>query len=654
MAHTKISRRRFLFLSAASAAALMHPSFTSAASIKAELDPDPVLDKMVYLPAVQKGMLRGDILIADILTGQVGNPTNFNDWVGWKWRDRGLQNLAFEPLWSADFSDGTIIPGAATGDPIYNANFTEMTVHLRGNIQWDDGVPFTAADLIFTVETLIAHDGFNTHSFFDQNVATVTAVDDLTVRFTLKQPNSRFHTTFVDRWGCTYIMPKHIFEHELDPVNFEFNPPVGLGPYKLLTYNIEGKSTTWVKRLDWDKTPTGQLFGEPKPKYIQFKWFANEDARMQAQMDHQADVLNLSFNGLKNLLSQSPTSRGYQTTYPWMVNNDPAITGITYNTAREPFDLADVRWALPLAIDYVQYAATAFAGSVTMSPLHIPHLGSYPNDYIVPMQNWLKALTIDVGGGEQFAVYDPDMQAKVVAYAKGRGFVFPEDKPFLDKTFGIGWFKYAPAAAEKLLKKNGFTKSLQGKWLKPGGALWEIAFLTGTNTTNPDYRNALAAVEAWNNFGINAEILSNDDTANLQTLGDFDVCSAWPAVEPWGAGPDLYRSLDPFHSSYVKPLGEATSGHVSRWSSATMDAEIANLFAINPTNSAAVIQAGTNGLKELIKQMPSTPTFGYVGAVAWDQTYWTNWPGAENNYTQPYSHWGPFKYMTPFLQPNGG
>jgi peptide/nickel transport system substrate-binding protein len=51
--------------------------------------------------------------------------------------------------------------------------------------------------------------------------------------------------------------------------------------------------------------------------------------------------------------------------------------------------------------------------------------------------------------------------------------------------------------------------------------------------------------------------------------------------------------------------------------------------------------------------MPGIPTFGYIGFVGWDQTYWSNWPGSENPYTQPYCHWGPFKYMTPFLKPTG-
>ena len=55
----------------------------------------------------------------------MGTPGNFNEWVGWKSRDRGMQNLANEPLWSVDFATGEIINGLADGDPKYNDDFTE-------------------------------------------------------------------------------------------------------------------------------------------------------------------------------------------------------------------------------------------------------------------------------------------------------------------------------------------------------------------------------------------------------------------------------------------------------------------------------------------------------------------------------------------------
>lgn len=596
---------------------------------------------------------RNETLIADILTGRVGSPDDFNNWVGWKWRDRGMQNLANEPLWSVDFATGEIINGLADGDPVYNADFTQVSIPLRQGVTWSDGEPFTSADVVFTVETLMAHEGFSDNTFFVENVASVSAPDDYTVAFELNQPNSRFHTKFLDRWGCTWIMPKHIWESVEDPVTFKFNPFVGAGPYKLHSFDPSGFWTIWEKRADWDKSPTGILFGEPKPQYIVFQYFADEGAKILAQLTHQADVLGVSSDGLQAVLQQCENCRAYRRTWPYVVNNDPAETGITFNTAKAPFDNKDVRWALLLAIDIGDYMGIAVDGTGALSPVHIPSLSNYPDDFIKPMIPWLEEFTLDIGNGETFKPFDANASQRIVDYAKGRGYEVPDDPAELGTLFGYGWYKYAPDVAEKLLVKNGFSKDGDGKWLLPDGTPWQIACLSNTPAVNHDFRNCAAAVQAWKRFGIDASQYPSEASSSLSSTGDFDVSGNWPAQEPWGAGPDLYRVLDWWNSAYVKPVGETTSGHPSRWSSPEMDAVIEQLRNTDPTDYQAVVDVGIEGLKIAIEEMPGIPTYGYVGFVTWDEQYWTNWPGAENPYTQPYTHWGPFKYMTPFLEPTG-
>ncbi len=597
---------------------------------------------------------REETLIARILTGRVGTPDNFNQWVGWKWQDRGIQNLADEPLWSVDFATGEIINGVAAGDPAYNADFTTLTIPLREGVAWSDGTPFTAADVVYTVETLMAYEGFNAHTFFIDNVESVTAVDDLTVEFVLKQANSRFHTTFLDRWGCTRIFPKHIFETQEDPTLFTFNPYVGCGPYKLHSFDPQGSWTAWEKREDWDKSPTGIMYGEPQPRYIIYQYFADEGAQILAQLTHQLDIVELSADGLKALLAQAETSRAYQPTFPFVVNNDPAITGIVFNTARAPFDNRDVRWALLLAIEIVEYTSIAVDSSGTLSPVHIPHLGPYPELYIGPMQEWLTEFTIDIGNGETFAPYDPDAARRVADYARSRGYVFPEDDEFIIKTFGYGWYKYAPDIAERLLVNNGFSRGADNMWLLPDGTPWRIAYMCGTVLSNHDARNAVAAVQQWRKFGIDATVFNTENGADLGAVGDFDVETVWPGREPWGAGPDLYRVLDDWNSAYIKPVGErAQSAYHSRWSTPEMDDIIRRLRETDPFNTEQVVAIGIEGLKEVVRELPSIPTYGYIGFIGWDEAYWTNWPGSENPYAVPYSHWPNFKYVTPFLRPAG-
>ena len=599
------------------------------------------------------GLPRDKTLIVNLLTGRIGNPGNYNAWVGWRSSDQGLQNLANEPLWSVDFATGNIINGLAAGDPVYNENFTKLTIPLREGVAWADGVPFTADDVVFTVETLIAEPGLSGHPTFATAVEKVYKDGDYTVVFELKEPDSRFHTHFLDRWGCTWIMPKHIFEQVDDVVSFAFNPFVGTGPYKLHSFDPGGNWTLWEKREDWDKSPTGILFGEPKPQYVLFQNFADEGAKIVAQATHQLDVADLSAEGFVAAMDLGGTIRAYQPTFPWVVNNDPCITGIVFNTMVEPFDNKEVRWALLLAMDIVEYLAMAVDGQATLSPVHIPSLGAYPEYYIEPMQEWLKNFALDLGDGELFYPYDPEAGFRIAEYARQRGHVVPDDPEEIQRTFGIGWYKYAPDVAEKLLIKNGFSKDAQGKWLLPDGTPWKITVTDIHDTTHHQFKNGNAAVQQWKKFGIDAEYVGTDAYTTLRQVGELQVSGVWPAPEPWGAGVDLDRSLNNFYSEYMAPIGENNRGHASRWSTPEFDEIIRRMRATDPTDVEATVAVSTEALKILVEEMPSIPTYGYAGFLTWDTYYWTNWPGSENPYMGPYGHWGTLKYMLPFLEPTG-
>ncbi|MBN1878015.1 MAG: twin-arginine translocation signal domain-containing protein, partial [Anaerolineae bacterium] len=125
--------------------------------------PEPVVKEEA--PAVLGTFPRSETLIARILTGRVGTPDNFNWWVGWKSSDRGIQNVADEALWSVDFATGEIINGLAESDPIYNADFTECTIPLRKGVAWADGEPFSAADVVYSIETFKAYDQLGAHNY---------------------------------------------------------------------------------------------------------------------------------------------------------------------------------------------------------------------------------------------------------------------------------------------------------------------------------------------------------------------------------------------------------------------------------------------------------------------------------------------------------
>ena len=64
---------------------------------------------------------REKTFIADVLTGRVGTPANFNVFTtAWRNPDRGVQQLMLEPLWLVDYVTGEVINALAAEGPIYN------------------------------------------------------------------------------------------------------------------------------------------------------------------------------------------------------------------------------------------------------------------------------------------------------------------------------------------------------------------------------------------------------------------------------------------------------------------------------------------------------------------------------------------------------
>ena len=632
--------------------------------VTVEVEKQVVVEKEVVVTAtplptpkkeakVVMGFPRSETLFAQQLTGRSGTPDNFNEWVGWKNRDRGMAQLMNEPLWTIDYAVGEVINSLAAAAPEYNDDFTQMTVKLRKGVYWSDGVEFTADDVVFTIETVKATQGLN-YNVQLQGVKSVSAPDKYTVVIELTEPNSRFHAYFLDRWGALFMMPKHVFEGVEDILTFEWNPPLSLGPYVLDSYDPAGFWTAWVLRDDWERTPTGMLYGQPKPKYVVFVTHQDHASAVIAQVRHELDMAQLTLESLRAVLAQNSYSRAYRREYPWVVNTDPCITGLTFNTLKPPFDNREVRWALALAIDIVSYSANAMDGALMMSALHTPSVPLYQKEYYEPMEAWLKDFTIDLGGGETFKPYDPDAPIRLAEYAAGRGYVVPEDPKEIKATFGFGWWKYAPDVAAKLLEKNGFTRDKDGKWLLPDGTPWKFTVLCDPNPGHHHYQNTFAAVQEWRKFGIDVEATPNETWNTLNQNGQFDVTTSWPATEPWGGHVDLFRTFNNWNSAFVEPeLGKPNYANDSRWSDPRMDEIIAALQGTDWNDTERIIELGMEGLKIAVEEMPTIPTYTYVGAVAWDTYYWTNWPGAENIYTQPYHHWPNLKYMLPFLEPTG-
>lgn len=102
----------------------------------------------------------------------------------------------------------------------------EIVFHLRTNVLWHDGVPFTADDVVFTYHKLIDPNVMTPYGSDFALVKSVTAVDPHTVRVVYKEP----FAPALESWGIGMI-PKHVFENgdfNTHPAN---RAPIGTGPY---------------------------------------------------------------------------------------------------------------------------------------------------------------------------------------------------------------------------------------------------------------------------------------------------------------------------------------------------------------------------------------------------------------------------------------
>jgi len=613
------------------------------------------------------GFNRSETVFAQQLTGTNATPSNFNYWAGWRQQDRGMQQVMNEPLWVDDFEAGKEIDALAAEAPTYSADFKTLTIKLRQGMMWSDGQEITADDLTFTVNFIKATPAASYNASVAAQVDSATSSDKYTTVIQLKAPNPRFHyENFIDLWGSLWVMPKHIFSKFMAADGtvddkaffaFEYNPPLSSGPYVLKSFDPAGKWTAWEKRADWAKTPTGTVFGEPKPKNVVFVDYGDFTARVISMTRHEVDMVDLDLPGIRAAIKAEPTARGYyeKQDFPYIQSNrHPGVGGVVFNCLKDPFNNPDFRWALALAIDPVSYMQTAYDGCAAMNPFPLVMNGpQMVKPYIEPLVDWLtKEFTVDVGGGEKVNVWDPTAPTRQVEDAIKRGFKFSNDPETIKASFGPGSWKYNPDAAAKLLKKAGFSQGADKKWSYKGKP-FTFTVLTDGTPGRWGYQNALAAQVEWARFGLDARFEVTTDSLRT-AMGQFDVCGTQTHGSNYLENPDLFRTFTAFDEKYLeKDLTKRQFGHTSRWSNKRVT-EIVNKIQVTDPNDQATLQPlGLEMLKLYLTELPCISATPSLDPYAVSSYYWTGWPSAENHFTVPYHHYPNFKYLLTFIKPSG-
>lgn len=160
-------------------------------------------------------------------------------------------SFLFDPLVQVDI-DGTIQPRLAESWDI-SEDGLEYIFHLRENVKWHDGAPFTARDVKFTYDAIMDPSTVTTQRgtfLIGTDVIKCEVIDDFTVKFSLPAAFSPFLGRLGNGWSAFRIIPEHLFAGTNiaeNPYNFE---PVGTGPFKQTT-RVEGSHAILSRNEDY-------------------------------------------------------------------------------------------------------------------------------------------------------------------------------------------------------------------------------------------------------------------------------------------------------------------------------------------------------------------------------------------------------------------
>ncbi len=167
-----------------------------------------------------------------------------------------LDSTVFNALVRSDQNDN-FVPALATSWKISPDNLT-YTFHLRHDVKWADGQPFTAKDVYFTYKQQEnpKNNNFSTQGW--DHITSVDTPDDYTVVFHTKKVYAPFLTTV----GETFILPAHYFEHSASfqkSGNYNHDPfnrtPFGTGPYKVTEWKSADHITLVPNKYYWGPKP---------------------------------------------------------------------------------------------------------------------------------------------------------------------------------------------------------------------------------------------------------------------------------------------------------------------------------------------------------------------------------------------------------------
>ncbi len=210
-----------------------------------------------YQPQI--GAYGGELIFAT-----TSDPKSFNPILAKETSTTAITNLLFEGLTRTNGITTEVEPNLAKSWQVDESGLL-WTFYLRNDVQWFDGEPFTADDVVFTFNRLIYNPGIPNSAAdiftVEGKAFKVEKVDKWTVRFTLPLKFAPFL-----RGMSQEILPKHILEKKVSEGTFNStwgldakpDEVIGTGPFKLTKYLSGQKVILQRNPFYWRKDKEGK------------------------------------------------------------------------------------------------------------------------------------------------------------------------------------------------------------------------------------------------------------------------------------------------------------------------------------------------------------------------------------------------------------
>jgi peptide/nickel transport system substrate-binding protein len=393
----------------------------------------------------------------------------------------GINGLVYEYLVDYD-KKLDLTPKLATAWK--NTSPTTWVFELRKGVKWQDGSPFTADDVVFSMER--AKQSGATFKMYSNQAGIARKLDDYTVEFTTPVPNPILPITLTN----LFIMNKAWCEKHrvVRPQDFKNKEEtyssrnaMGTGPYILTGYE-PGVKVLLGKNPDWWGIKAGLYEGNVTT--IEFRPITNQATRMAALRSGELDFV------LDPPVQDVPRMRSDPELRVWegvefrfvMIGFDQARDQLLYSDVkgRNPFKDRRVRLALYQAIDIEALKSQVMRGlsQPTAIPLPSP-----------------KGAGVPVAMLDKRYPYDPAASRKLLAqagYPSGFGFTLhcPNDRYVNDEKICIAlaamWAKVGVNVRVETMPKTQYFQKAQN--------LDVSAFMLGWGGANQDAAITLKAV----------------------------------------------------------------------------------------------------------------------------------------------------------------